>query len=176
MSRSAVAALITASAVLVVVIVVVWTTGRDEPGGAPAESPTLSASTEPGDTSSTIHTAAVPSSSTRARARATTVAAFPRALDAELTHGAKVFRVYLSVEYAEKAPGPATEWAVEAARAVGYNVSGGTDVNCDQGASEQLGLDPVRRYEHRTTRYFGPCDSRADWSRDCQVAPGSAGQ
>lgn len=167
MSRSAVAALITASAVLVVVIVVVWTTGRDEPGGAPAESPTLSASTEPGDTSSTIHTAAVPSSSTRARARAraTTVAAFPRALDAELTHGAKVFRVYLSVEYAEKAPGPATEWAVEAARAVGYNVSGGTEVNCDQGASEQLGLDPVRRY--KAVAFYLATENKPESSSTC---------
>jgi hypothetical protein len=71
--------------------------------------------------------------------------AFPSALT-EVEHGDRAFGVYLAVERKENSPGPDAQRAMTDAAAVGYDVALSPDIDCDQGAREQLGLDLVRDY------------------------------
>lgn len=73
-------------------------------------------------------------------------AAFPLALNNEVEHGDRVFGIYLAVERKENSRGPDAQQAMVDAAAVGYEVGLSPDIDCDQGAREQLGLDPARDY------------------------------
>ncbi|CAN5126674.1 hypothetical protein BH24ACT1_BH24ACT1_11490 [soil metagenome] len=57
-----------------------------------------------------------------------------------------MFGVYLAVEHTEMAPGPRAKRALADAGAAGYQAGLGTDIDCDRGARDQLGLDPGRDY------------------------------
>ncbi len=63
----------------------------------------------------------------------------------DLKQGDLVFGVYVAVEQNYSAPELAA--AKEELRKVGYSVgAGATDINCDQGAREALGLKPGVEY------------------------------
>jgi hypothetical protein len=72
--------------------------------------------------------------------------AFPPALNKKVEHGDRVFGVYLAVERKEDSPGPDAQQAMVDAAAAGYEVGLSPDIDCDQGAREQLELDPARDY------------------------------
>jgi hypothetical protein len=75
----------------------------------------------------------------------TTAASAPdRPVPVEVSHGDKVFGVYLSVERGET-PTAETSAAEAEAKRQQWHHSGG-DIDCDQGAREALRLDPARKY------------------------------
>jgi hypothetical protein len=103
---------------------------------------------------------------------------FPPALDDELEHDDDVFGVYLAVERAESSPGPDAQKAIADAAAVGYDVDVSSDIDCDRGAREQLGLDPARDYStvvlYFETRARAQAVRRPFRTRSCRHSRGDA--
>ncbi len=99
---------------------------------------------DPRATAPTMGTTTAPSVSTTAGDLATSRRAFPPRAD-RLQQGDRVYGVFVAVERTSTAPELAQ--AKSELEKVGYAVGAGvTDINCDQGAREALGLDVGRDY------------------------------
>lgn len=133
----------TASALVAVMALTNPGCAADDSRTAESETTTTTASTSGSSTTTNTASGGVGKPTSEPPADSS---AWPPALTDELRHGDDVFGVYLAVEHSQTAPGPKAHQAVADAAAAGYETGVGTDISCDSGAREQLGLDPTRDY------------------------------
>jgi len=111
-----------------------------------ATEPDVPTTVEPDPTEPRTDTSDVPASSTTSTAPSTTTSTTPPLPEfppefAGMAHGQPAWGLYLAIAPPDQWESPEIEAASAAAEAAGYGPAGGGDINCDNGATEALGVE-----------------------------------